>query len=214
MALTLNEMTADVRQLLNESTAVFWTDAEIQDWLYEGTRIIASKTLSIEADDDITLVTNQLIYNTADGVTTWAADCLEPYAAIYDDGSYKYKGLEKIHPKQLGNVMTFTPGPPRYYAFHNRSFYIWPVPTSSENGNTISVLYATESQDPTVLTDEYQHLAIQWAFARAKEKDQKFAEAAAIKQNFYTEMQFERQDKVAEQGEGVQSVKTGKSTVK
>jgi hypothetical protein len=212
MALTLAQMTADVRQLLNESSAVFWNDSEIQDWLYEGTRIIASKTLSIEADDDITLVTNQLIYTSSD--ESFIGDCLEPYAAIYDDGSYKYKGLEMVHPKQIGNLMTYTPGPPRYYAFHNRSFYIWPVPTTTENGNTVSILYASESEDPTALTDEFQHLAIQWAFARAKEKDQKFAEAAALKQNFYTEMQFERQDKITEQGEGTQSVKLGKSTTR
>lgn len=210
MSLSLAQMTTDVRQLLNESTATFWTDTEIQDWLAEGTRIIATKCLCIEDSDDITLVADQLTYTSSDH--SWIADCLKPYALIYDDGSNNYKGIEMVHPKQLGNLLTFTSGPPRYYAFHNRRFYIWPLCSSTENGNTLTCLYAKESDDPTDLRDEFQHLAIQWAFARAKEKDHKFQEAGMIKQDLMQQLQFERQDKIAEGGEGTQALKTGRST--
>lgn len=207
MALTLADATADVRQLLNEPSAVFWLDAEIEDWIKEGTRIIASKALCVEADDDLTLVTNQLLYTSSD--ESWIADCIEPYAAIYDDGSNKYKGLIFVHPKQIGNLLTFTAGAPKYYSFHNRTFYVWPLPTSTVNGNTISILYSSESEDITVLKDEYQHLAILWAFAKAKEKDMKWAEAAQLKQQFYSELNFERADKHDRAGEPPAANKTG-----
>lgn len=207
MALTLADATADVRQLLNEPSAVFWMDAEIEDWIKEGTRIIASKALCVEADDNLTLVTNQLLYTSSD--ESWIADCIEPYAAIYDDGSNKYKGLIFVHPKQIGNLLTFTAGAPKYYSFHNRTFYVWPLPTSTVNGNTISILYSSESEDITVLKDEYQHLAILWAFAKAKEKDMKWAEAAQLKQQFYSELNFERADKHDRAGEPPAANKTG-----
>lgn len=212
MALTLTEAVADARQLLNEPTAVYWADSELEDWIKEGVRIIAAKSLQVEADDNITLVTDQLIYNLADGVTTWAADCLEPYAAIYNNGSNKYKGLQLIHPKQIGQLMTFTPGDPKYYSFHNRSFYVWPLATSAENGRVISVLYAKETDDITELFDEHQHLAVIWAQARAMEKDHKYQTAASLKAQFFQELDFTRKDKTTRAGETSTSVKTGQPT--
>jgi len=210
MSLTLSAATADVRQLLNEPTAVFWLDAEIEDWIKEGTRIIVSKLRGVEADDDLTLVTNQLTYTSSD--ESWIGDCIAVYGALYDDGANKYKGLEFIHPKQIGNTVTFTAGPPRYYSFHNRTFYIWPLPTTTENGNTISMLYAKETDDITELPDEFQHLPVLWAQARAYEKDMKHAQAAGIKQTFYTEVQFERADTTTRPAEGPKSVKAGAPT--
>ncbi|MHA2067442.1 MAG: phage adaptor protein [Candidatus Thorarchaeota archaeon] len=210
MALTLAQATTDVRQLLNESTAAFWTDVEIQDWLLEGTGVVASKSHSVEAEDDLTLVANQLIYTSSDH--TWIADVLVPYTAIYDNGSNKYKGLELVHAKQIGNLLTFTSGDPRYMAFHNRSIYIWPLPSTSTASNTVSVLYAKETTDFTELKDEFQHIAILWAQIRAYEKDQKWQTANALKQQLYSELNFEKADKIMRQGEGTQAVKTGQAT--
>lgn len=210
MALSLAQATADVRNLLNEPSAVFWTDGEIEDWLAEGTAIISSKSHSVEADDDITLVANQLIYTSSDHA--FIADVLAPYTAIYDNGSNKYKGLELVHAKQIGNLLTFTAGAPRYLAFHNRSIYIWPLPSTSTAGNTVSLLYAKESSDFTELKDEFQHLAILWAQIRAYEKDMKWQTAGGLKQQFYSELNFEKADKIMRQGESPQSVKTGRAT--
>jgi hypothetical protein len=207
MALTLAAATADVRQLLNEPTAVFWSDTEIQDWLNEGTRIVSSKTLLVEDTQNLTLVQDQLSY--ASGDHTWIGSCLELYAAIYDNGSNKYKGLQVMHPKQIGNLLTFTSGDPRYIALHNRKIYIWPLPSSTTDARTVSILYAKESDDYTEITDEFQHLPILWAQARAMEKDHKMQQAAAIKAQFYTEMQFERADKEMRSGEPTSAVKRG-----
>lgn len=212
MALTLSDAIDQTRAMLNEDTAVFWLDSEITDWIKEGTRIVASKALCVEADDDLTLVQNQLIYTSSDH--SWIGDCIEIYAAIYDNGSNKYKGLQMVHPKQIGNLLTFTAGDPRYVAFHNRSIYIWPLPSATTATRTISFLYATESDDVTALKDEWQHLPMIWAQARALEKDHKYQTAMSLKQQFFSELDFERKDKTDREGEPTASVKTGQSTTK
>jgi hypothetical protein len=210
MSLTLIKGIADVRQMLNEPTAVFWTDLEIEDWIKEGTRIVVSKTHGVEADDNLALVANQLTYTSVD--EAWVADCMWVYTAIYNNGSNKYKGLQFVHPKQIGNLLTFTSGDPKYFSFHNRTFYIWPLPTSTIAGNNILMLYAKETEDFTALPDEFQHLPIMWARAMAYEKDLRHAQAAGIKQNFYSEMQFERNDKTTRPGEPARGVKAGVPT--
>lgn len=211
MSLTLAQATTDVRDLLNEPTAVFWTDTEIEDWIKEGVIKISSKLHGVEADDDLTLVENQLIYTSTDH--SWIGDCMAIQAAIYDDGANKYKGLQFVNPKQLGNVKTFTSGDPRYYGFYNRTIYIWPLPSSTTAGNTISFLYAKETNDITELQDEHQGLAIIWAQIKAYEKDMKWQTAAALKQEFYSELNFEKADKHLRQGEPEQAVKQGQTNV-
>jgi hypothetical protein len=207
MAITLAEAITQVRYVLNEASAVFWTDAEITAWIQEGTRQVSSKTQCNEADDDLTLVTNQLSYTTAD--ETWIATCIAPYAAIYEAGSNKYKGLMLIHPKQIGNLLTFTSGDPKYYSFHNRTFYIWPLPTTAENGNDVLILYAAETDDITAISDEWQHLPVLWAQAKAYEKDRMNAQASALMQRFFSELNFDTNDKLNRPGESPRDVKTG-----
>lgn len=195
MALTLNDAITQVRSALNEGTAEYWTDAEITDWIQEGSRSFSSKTLMVEGTESISpLIENQLRYTSTD--ETWIANIIEPYAAIYVDGSNKYKGLIKVHPRQLGNVATFTSGAPKYYCMHDRSIYVWPLSTATVvSTGSISVLCSKETDDITEITDEFQHLPIIYATAKAKQKDQKFGEANTLLQQFWNEVNFERGDK-------------------
>lgn len=208
MSLTLANAVTQVRYVLNESSPAFWTDAEIQTWVQEGVEIISSKTLMAEKDDTISpLIASQLSYSSSD--ETWIGDMIEPYAVIYFDGTSSYKGLVKVHPRQIGNVATFTAGPPKYYTLHNRKLYFWPLATSVEvdAGATIQVLYSCETNDITELKDEFQHLAILYATGRAKQKDQKFAEASTMFTQFYNEVNFERSDKHVRETDSVESFK-------
>jgi hypothetical protein len=196
MALTLADAITEVRYNLNETTAVFWTDTEITNWIKEGVRLFSSKTLMVEDTQDISpLIADTLYYDSAD--ESWIANIIEPYSAIYNDGSTTYKGLVKIHPRQIGNVALTSSGPPKYYCLHNRHIYILPLSTSTEvdAGAKVTVLFAKETDDITDLTDEYQHLPIIYATAKAKQKDQKFNEASALLSQFFQEIAFERQDK-------------------
>lgn len=196
MSLSLANAITQVRYTLNETSADFWTDAEITAWIQEGSRLFSSKTLMVEDTQTISpLIANQLSYTSSD--ETWIADVIEPYGAIYNDGSNTYKGLVKVHPRQIGNVATFTSGPPKYYSLFDRAIYVWPLTTSTivSAGGNISFLFSKETDDITAITDEYQHLPIVYATAKAKQKDQKFAEATALMQQFLNEINFERADK-------------------
>lgn len=210
MALTLNAAIQEIRNTLNEPTAVFWTDTEITDWIKEGTRIFSSKTLLNESVQVIDpLVANQIIYTSAD--ETWIATLLEPYAALYLDGSDGYKGLIKIHPRQIGNVSLTTAGPTKYYCMFGQNIYIFPRPSATEAGTaTLSMLVALETDDITDISDEWQHLSILYAIAKCKQKDQKFAEAGAFLDQFYQEIQFERQDKHAREVDSIDSFRIPK----
>jgi len=195
MALTLNQATQEVRDQLNEAQAVFWSDTMIQNWIKEGVRLVAGKGLINEADDTITLVASQLSYTSAD--ESWIADCIEPYSVLYNDGSSNYKAIIKVNPRELGNVATFTAGDPKYYCFFNRTFYVWPLTTAARvsAGGTLTVLYGAETDDITALKDEFQHLPILYATAKAKQRDRAYQEAGALLSQFFQELSFERSDK-------------------
>jgi len=208
MALTETTATIEVRDALNEATAVFWTDAQILKWIKEGCRIFSSKTLMVEAEDTITLVANQLSYSSSD--ESWIATCLEPYAAIYNDSSTTYKGLLKSNPRKLGNVATFTAGVPKYYSLHNRKIYLWPLTTAAlvTGGSIVTILYAKYTEDIADISDDFQHLPLIYASAKCKQKDQKFAESNALMAQFYNELNFERSDKHAREEDSRDMFKT------
>jgi hypothetical protein len=196
MSLTLANAISELRYSLNEATAAFWTDAELENWIKEGCRLFSAKTLMVEDTDDIDpLIVSTLYYDSVDN--SWIGDMIEPYAAIYFDGTATYKGLIKIHPRQIGNVALSTAGAPKYYCMHNRNIYIFPLVSAAvvTASGTISFLYAKETDAIADITDEYQHLPIIYAAAKAKQKDQKYAESNNLLAQFFQEINFERQDK-------------------
>lgn len=197
MAYTLATATTQVRRLLNEDDAKFWTDAELQAWIQEGTLIFTSATLLCESSLNLTLVANQLTYTSTDSADV--ANILELYGAYYNDQSNNYAGLVKAHPRQLGHLPTFTAGDPKYIMFHNRKIYIWPLTTAAivTAGGVVTVLYAKTTNDITAIADEYQIWPIFYAQARALHKDRRYGEASQLLAQFYTMINFERGDKHA-----------------
>ena len=207
MALTLANAVTEVRSTINEESPEFWTDAEITNWIQEGTRVVSSKSLMAEDYQTIDpLVQNQLSYSSSD--ETWIADALEIYSALYNDGSNKYKGLIKVHPRQLGNLATGTAGVPKYYCLFNRQIFIWPLTSAAIAGTgTIDVLFSKETDDITALKDEFQHLPIIYSVAKCKHKDRAFSEAKSLFSQFYNELNFERTDKHDREVDAVEDFK-------
>ena len=193
MALSLANVILDVRYRLNEATAAFWTDAQITSWIQEGTRVVSSKGLLYETEVALTLVADQLSYT--------STDVLEIVHAYYTNaagGAGNFKGLIKISPMKIGNLATSSAGIPKYYALWNRKTYIWPLPTAAVVTATgkVNLMCCKETDDITALADEYQHLAVVYAAACAKQKDEKFQEATNLFAQFYSDLAFEREDKI------------------
>ena len=215
MSLTLSDATTEVRDLLNEAAAVFWSDAQIQKWIKEGVRIFSSKTLMVEDTQLLTPETGKLSYSVLD--ETWIGTVLEIYSVLYAvpaalrvAGKSRWKGLIKIHPRQVGNLATQVTGAPKYYCLHDRQIYVFPETSATIAGELDTRLYclfAMETDDITAMTDEYQHLPIIYATAKAKQKDMKFGEAGALLSQFFQEVAFERNDKHAREVDSLDKFK-------
>lgn len=196
MALTLANAITRCREILNETTASFWSDTELTAWLQEGTLDVTTRALLLQDKQDITLVANQLSYTSSD--EAWIANVLKVYAAYYDDNSNGYRGLVKDHPKMIGHQHRQTAGPPRFYNVFNKRIYIWPLTTAAivSAGGKVTCLYHKRSNDITDLEDEFQYLPVTFACARAKMKDMKYGEANLLLTQYLNGINFERADKV------------------
>lgn len=208
MALTLANGVTQVRSNVNEAIAGYWSDTEIETWIKEGTRNFSTKSLMCEATGTIApMITSTLFYDSGD--ETFLADILELYTVLYFNGTATYKGLVKIHPRQIGNLALSTAGPPKYYCLYNRNLYIMPMVSATEvaAGATLSVLYAKETDDITALADEFQHLPILYATAKCYQKDEKWGAASALMSQFFQESSFERTDKHARETDSLDKFK-------
>lgn len=197
MSYTTETAVTQVRSILNEATAVFWTDDELQNWLAEGTLLFSTISLCVEADDELTLVANQLRYDSGD--ESFIANVVELYGAYYNDQSNNFAGMIAAHPRMLGHLDTFTAGDPKYIMLHNHNIYIWPLTTAAivTAGGTVQVLYSKATNDIEDLPDEFQLYPIIYAEAKAKQKDRREAEASALFSQFFSMANFERADKHA-----------------
>ena len=197
MSLTLTNAVTEVRSNLNEATAAFWTDTEIETWVKQGCQIFSSKSLLIEDIQTLDpLVVDQLSYDSSD--ETFIDTIAYIHTAIFNDGSTDYKGLIKIQPHQIGNIATLSSGDPKYICLFKHKIYVWPLTTAAvvASGGTIELLIAKETEDIADIQDQYQYLPILYATAKAKQKDSKFQEAAALLEEFDQKSTFERSDKL------------------
>jgi len=172
----------EVRNILNEPSALFWSDDEINEWIDQAAVDISSKAMCVEASGTITLASGTLEY-------TEPTDCIKVYAVVYSN-----RGLLKIHPRQLARITATASGAPQYYYHFGGKIGIYPVPGASESGGSVTILYSQETDDITDVPDEYQPYAILFAAARAKLKDQKFDQATQLTVQYLNSLIFHRQD--------------------
>jgi len=112
MAYTLSQAVAQVRYLLNEPTAGFWTDTEIESWLGQAAADISTKTLCTTAEGTITLATSQMKYTSSD--SAWLDDLIRAEVVWYSSGTGT-RGLQRIQPHMFGHVQNKDAGPTRYF---------------------------------------------------------------------------------------------------
>ena len=193
MSYTLSQAVTQVRYLINEDTADFWSDTEIEDWIKQATIQISTKLLSAEEEQTITLVSGQLKYTASD--EAWIADLLKIKAMYYTDSTNIY-GMQRIQIDMFGHTQHFqNAGRPIHYYENNRAVYVWPRPSSVEAGDNLVCLTSYETDDITNLRNEHQPLTFMYAASRAKAKDRQHQEAALYMAQFLNGINFERQDK-------------------
>lgn len=204
MAYTLDQAVTQVRYLINEDTADFWSDTEIEDWIKQATIKISTSLLSAEDEDTITISNEgKFIYDSSD--ESWIADLLKIKSCYYEttsdtvmlpDAATDIYGMQRVELDMFGHTQQFqTYGRPVYYYENNRKIYIWPRPSIDQRLDTIHVLYSYETDDITDLRNEHQPLTFLYAAGKAKAKDRQHQEAALYMAQFLNSINFERQDK-------------------
>jgi hypothetical protein len=193
MSYTLAQSVTKTRELLNEDTASFFSDTEIQGWIQEGSIFVSSKLLSAITYDTITLVQDQYTYTASDH--SWIGDCLKPKYALYIDSTGP-QSLQHVDPDKFGHIDRVDSEPSYYhYDSFRRAFYILPTPDSTVDSEVVGVVYSYETNDVTNLKDEHQPLVWLYATSRGKMKERLYQEAGALMNQFMLEINFEKNDK-------------------
>lgn len=192
---TAAEALQQVRTLLNEPTANYWSDDELNKWIQEACIDISTKTLCVEKKDTIALATNTLEYTALETLGAGAiADIIKVYGCIYNNDSTTYKGLIRIHPRQIKHLPESTSGPPFYYYHFAGRIGFFPIPSSSENGHSPIIYFSKADETITNLPYYYQLPAIYYAVAMARRKQRMEAEAMQFYMMYINSLNFYRAD--------------------
>ncbi len=170
MALTLATILTSVRDLLNESTAAFYTDAEITRWITQATLDISTVAQCIETTTTVTMVTSTPTY-------ALPAPTVDVKHVVWTPTR---QALRKITPSLQGEAATDLEDdqPLRWYVWGTQ-LYVEPLPSVTAAGQEVIVYYAYASQDVTLLPDSYQLLAIWYATMMGCGKNKQYAAMAS-----------------------------------
>jgi hypothetical protein len=192
--------------VLNEDVSVFWSDTEITSWIQEGCLDFSTKSLLVEDTISVTLQASKLYYNSSDVAAI--ANIVELYTVLYYNGT-TYKGIIKSKPNVIGNEATNTAGDPKYYSWHDKNLYVWPLTSAAvvAAGGTLSLLCSITTNDITVIRDEYQSIPLMYARAMAKYKDRLTAEGDGWMNLYNQYVGFERSDKYSREVDALDKFK-------
>ncbi len=189
---SLAEASLEVRAIIKEPTALFWTDAEINNWIKEGCVDITAKTLCYK-------VIAELDENITDDIIEYIVPSLafKIMSVEFKDGTASpntYRGLTRIHPRQIANDGNNAAGDPFYWYHYADRIGIYPVPASIGGSDRLSVLYALTSETITDLPDRYQQFAVNYAAAMALFKRRKNSAAVSLYSGYLNSVKFSRMD--------------------
>lgn len=185
MAYSLAQVITEVRRLLNESVAAFYSDAEIQEWIVQGTLDVSTVAKCVEGRTEIAAVIGTWFY-------ALPTDTVEVLHVVWDDTK---QGLRKIVGSMVGEAGPAVDGVrPQTWFEWGGSLYINPIPDASATGKNLAVFYARSVTDVTALAASYQWLVITFATYRGKLKDKRLAEATVLYADYGNALAFRRLD--------------------
>lgn len=200
MAYTLATAVTEVRALINEATASYWTDSELQEWIKQGCLDWCEKTLLLTKDDTITLATDTYSYTTS-GSSYIDSAHMVTYA------EYNNVALQRVSQEQMRghNAMKLASDPaPKYYTETwdgtDLAVLIGPTPSATYNGQTVTVEFAMVTDDITELPYQFQQHVFLYAASKAKNKERQYGEARLWWQQYQNNVSFARRDS-AEHGQ-------------
>jgi len=178
-----------VRMLLRETTNDFYSDTELDNWVKEATENVSANALCIQVSDTILLVTSQYEYTEfVTGGAATATDVVKVWGCFYVSPDNEYIGLKRIYPSQIADLPYMLAGPPKYYFHYADKIGFLPLPTTAENGQSVRIYYAEQSQTIGDLPNEYQPLTFWYAAAMALKQKGNATESDKFYSMYLTEL--------------------------
>lgn len=195
-----------VRADLNEASASFWTEANLLQWIDEAVWEVVNRTQPLESGvSDIIVIENTRFYSipsTISGVSFGSVVKVEydmglsgntiRQPQIYDLTRVPFTKLRGNEEKEKGNPKTFS--------VWANNLYIWPIPRSTQAGNTIYIYNAgfpsgvTATASP-IETPAYFDLALlHYVKAKGLFRDRQEAKAGGYLKMFYDMIEYYRQN--------------------
>jgi len=179
-----------IRSILNETTASFWTDAELTNWIKEAVEDISARAGGFQVSDTIALATGTYEYATTVGSVS-VADIVDILGMVYvvttditGNTTQKFMGLIPISPADVGNLPLTDNGPPQYYYRAGDKIGILPPPTATENAQVVRIYFTKTSQTISDLPNEFQSLTFWYTVAMAYKKEHRYVESDKIYQMY------------------------------
>ena len=158
-----------IRDELAESSAAYWTDAELYRHMWHGEYILADKTNCTEATTAITTVTSQSDY-------TSPATTLHYLRVEYNN--VKLKRISKqerdaIEFRSYGG--SFTAGNPQFFMEFGNKLTLYPVP---DNAKTVNIDHVKRPDEITTastqftIPEQFQFYIKDYVMSRALPKDE------------------------------------------
>ena len=173
--MTPAEALSTTRLQINETTADFWTDAEIYGYLSEAERLLAGRIGGYQVNTTHTTVTDTSAYTKPDG-------CLRIEAVIYDGHKLRKGALrDRQYLDGMSYGSTRPTGPPEMYMEWGSQIRLSPVPQSAVNleyfFNKTPTRIVTASTVFTIQEETLQEMIPDYAMWKCSLKDQELARA-------------------------------------
>lgn len=184
---TLSDVRTKVRDRLDESTATFWTDAQLNRWINDGMREVARLTETLQTTSDIAVTAS-------DGTYTAPTDALRIYRA-----EFKPTGQSNVYPLEYRDFNTMdevwwssqttTTGTPALFTMWgfvpSLTIQLYPVPSVA---GTLKVFYyklptAVSADNDTIECPAgWEDLIVDYAEYNAlrKDRDPRWQEAKGL----------------------------------
>jgi hypothetical protein len=185
------------RYLLNDPTIYggtqksIWSDAELLQWVNDGSVDIVARSQCLEDIESETLVANTSNYS----LTT---NFIAIKGVIYNAGTASKWSLEKGNyngryiATSFGHLDAMT-GPPQYWTEEENDVWIYPIPTANEAGKTIDVILILRpatvgATDDVKVPAYFDRALVLYVAAQGLYKDGKFGKASSIMSQYLAEI--------------------------
>lgn len=185
---TLEGLRTRVRDMLNESTASFWTDAELNAFINDGIRTIAEISGSIQHIDALT---------TTNGTRTVSYTGYRMSNVLYKPASGTQSSLIEIDPLRDGNYRVNSTTP-QFFWNGNAIIGIEPVPDATYNldgyVNDVPTADLTVDSQLPEIPPAFRPLIVDYACSRACIKEQNWGPALQYQTIFMNELGYHTVD--------------------